>query len=92
MVLGTIITQSVYQEYGVDCWITVGMEGQHSVGSEHYTGLALDFRLHNVPQAVRDNLVADIREAMGADFKIIWESVGTSNEHLHVEFNPQGPY
>lgn len=92
MVLATIVIQSAYERKGVDCVVTVGMDGQHSIGSEHYTGLALDFRLHNVSQPVRDGLVAEIRDALGPDFDVIWEAAGTENEHLHVEYDPKQPY
>jgi hypothetical protein len=90
--MGHIIVQSVYHHYGQDCVITTGMDGTHSHGSEHYTGLALDYRLHNVPQATRELIVAQVRESLGPDFDVIWEALGTPNEHLHVEYDPKGAY
>lgn len=91
-VLGALIVESCYAAIGVDPVVTVGIEGVHSMGSEHYTGLALDFRMHHVPVDRREALVAAIREALGPDFDVLWESVGTPNEHLHIEYDPKAPY
>ena len=92
LVLGALIVESCYAHIGVDPVVTVGIEGTHRLGSEHYTGLALDFRMHHVPHDRREALVAAIREALGPDFDVLWESVGTEQEHVHVEFDPKAPY
>lgn len=72
--------------------ISGGIEGTHSYGSEHYTGLALDYRLHQVPPEKREVLYTSIKDALGADFDVLWEARGTSEEHLHVEYDPKAPY
>jgi hypothetical protein len=79
--------EGIYLQYGADCWITSANDGKHKQGSFHYTDRALDFRLHNVPAVKRANLVRDIKEALGADWDVIWEGAGTENEHLHIEMD-----
>lgn len=92
VVLALICINDQYRAVGADCIIRYGIDGEHSRGSEHYTGLAVDLRIHNVPQEKRADLVARIRDALGPDYDVLWEAVGTSNEHLHVEFDPKQPY
>ena len=72
--------------------ITAGIEGTHSYGSEHYTGLALDYRVHQVPPEQRQALYTAIKDALGADFDVLWEARGTPEEHFHCEFDPKAPY
>lgn len=93
MILAVIAVESAYASHGIaNCIITHAIDGTHSVGSEHYAGAALDFRMHNVPSVQRERLVQDIKEALGADYFVLWEAKGTPNEHLHIEFNPRQPY
>src|SRR5687767_3987809 len=93
VVLAAHIVDGAYREVaGVDCIIRFGIDGVHSRASEHYTGLALDFRTHNVPADKRAKLVQTVTEALGPDYDVIWEAQGTPNEHLHVEYDPKDPY
>lgn len=54
--------------------------------SKHYLNLALDFRIQDVPRKKRADLVAAIKKALGERFLVLWEDVGSLNEHLHVEY------
>lgn len=92
MAVACLIVESCYARLGVDPVITTGVDGTHRMGSHHYSGAALDFRLHNVSLDQREALVADLREALGPDFDVVWEYVDTTNEHIHVEWDPKHPY
>lgn len=87
-----MIVESAFRDEKLDCVVTSGIDGTHSLGSEHYTGLAVDIRLHHVPGDRREHLVAEIRDALGPDFDVLWEAAGTDNEHLHIEYDPKAPY
>ncbi len=53
--------------------------------SKHYYNKALDFRLFDVPREKRSELVLSIRRKLGNRFRVLWENVGRSGEHLHIE-------
>ena len=93
LVLAHTVVASVYAHHGRDCVVTVGIDGRHSLGSEHYVGAALDYRLNDIdPVELRSRITDDARKALGADFDVLHESPGTLNEHLHVEWDPKDPY
>lgn len=92
MLLGVFIVNSVYEEFNLDCRITCGINGVHSPGSLHYTGNAVDFGVHNIAAEVRSEVHQAIKNALQTDFDVIWEKVGTPEEHFHVEYQPKVPY
>ena len=93
MVLAHTIIASIYAHHDHDCVITTGIEGTHSVGSEHYTGLALDYRLNDIhPPEDRGRITVDAIAALGKDFDVLREGAGTEQDHLHVEWDPKTPY
>lgn len=85
------IIQAVYTFYGYPCVITSVNDSKHGVNSLHYKGMALDLRTQNVPQTKKIELVQMIKSRLGAQFDVVFEGEGTSNEHLHVEFDPKEP-
>ena len=108
MVLAAEIVRSQYGLAGIPvCTITTASDGKHATvpPSRHYVGDALDFRTNiwfggwksPVSERVHDlsELRAKIMDALGgpsSDFVVFLESVGTENEHLHVQFSPKEPY
>lgn len=92
MVVALLVAESVYHARGLDCVITSGIDGEHLRASKHYAGLAVDLRVHHVPVADRDALVADLRDALGPDYDVVWEAYGTPNEHVHLEHEPKAAY
>ena len=92
LLLAVVVTESVYASLGHALVITSAIDGTHMRASEHYTGLAFDGRLNNLePIADRATIAAAVRVALGADYDVIHESPGTTNEHLHVQYNPKDP-
>jgi hypothetical protein len=70
-----------------DIVITAGNDGQHMVGSKHYTGDALDVRTKHLSIVEKESLREMVRHRLGSNYDVILESVGAENEHLHVEFD-----
>ena len=70
-----------------DMVITSGNDSTHMEGSKHYTGEALDVRTKHLPATLKTALAEMVRQRLGPKYQVILESVGTPNEHLHVEFD-----
>ena len=83
IILAIVIAERAYAEIGCELMLTSGIEGQHSAGSLHYAGCAVDLRTQNVPVGKLQPLVERIRAALGPDFDVVLES-----NHLHVELQP----
>ena len=93
MVLAAHVVNEAMLQIGVnECWITSGSDGKHGPTSVHGRGQALDFRLHNVPVLLRSQVVSIIKSALlhgNGQYEVYHESIGTDNEHLHVEWDPK---
>ena len=90
IVLAMMVTEEVFAEFGVPLVVTSCNDGKHSPTSWHYKGRAFDARtkyeaVDGKEQALRDA----VKEALGADFDVVMEAVGTDNEHLHLEWDPR---
>lgn len=90
MVMVALVVDGVYSSFGVnEVYVTSANDRVHSTGSLHYKGRALDFRTQNVLGPIRPIIVQKIREfCPDPDFDVLWEDVGTPNEHLHIEYDP----
>ena len=90
MALGAVIVRDVYTSLdpSCSCTITSANDSKHGDGSLHYYGRALDFRTHDFT-GDKAELRAKVKDALGNDFDVVLEGVGTPNEHLHVEHDPK---
>ncbi|KQT31175.1 hypothetical protein ASG29_14410 [Sphingomonas sp. Leaf412] len=70
--------------------ITSGNDSTHSTRSLHYTDRALDFRGNNITVAQGRAFQDEVRGILGADYDVVFETFpgNASNNHLHVEFDP----
>ena len=84
MLFASHVVEGVYTEFGIDCVITSGTDGEHGNHSHHYKGLAFDFRTRNVPTYRLQTLFKLIQERLGSNFQVVLES-----DHIHVEYDPQ---
>lgn len=90
LVMAALIVERVFQRYGVECVITSANDSKHSTESWHYKGRALDFRTkYDNLNGMEDDLRNDVKAALGDDFDVVMEAVGTENEHLHLEYDPK---
>ena len=83
----------IWQSYGLPSGVTVsgGVEGVHVRASEHYTGLALDLRVHDLPPGKGLEAFVFLGGALGVDFDLFHEKIGTPAEHFHCHYNPKTP-
>lgn len=69
--------------------ITSGNDSRHMNGSLHYQDRALDFRGNTISIAQGRALEAEVRRALGDRYDVAFETFANrSNNHLHVEFDP----
>lgn len=81
-----------------DCVVTSVNEGIHGAGDTHYTGRAVDFRLHHLDPspALRDFITLVVKKALNSDlppgvaslYDVVQELQGTEANHIHVEWQP----
>jgi hypothetical protein len=67
-----------------DAIITSARDGEHSTNSKHYEGKAIDLRTRDLPSAMVDEIVADLKQALGSAWDIIDE-----DSHIHCEWDPK---
>jgi LysM repeat protein len=69
--------------------ITSGNDSRHSTASLHYADRALDFRGNNITIEQGRAFQAEVRGILGARYDVVFETFANrSNNHLHVEFDP----
>ncbi len=79
------VLKTAWRMIGLDCVVTSGMDGKHSVKSAHYIGDALDLRIigisfHMTPMAFALNLSKALVENCGPNYFVVLES-----DHIHCE-------
>lgn len=90
MVVAVVVVDGICGKYGVECVVTSANDSKHSAKSWHYRGRALDFRTHYEALNGREQEFRDaVKAALGDEFDVVIEAVGTPNEHLHVEYDPK---
>ena len=88
MVLGANIIDRVYMEHSHNPTVTSCNDGKHSETSLHYSGNALDWRTKDF-YGDKQALVYAIKDALGSNFDVVLEALGTDNEHIHTEYQPK---
>lgn len=83
-----VVTETL-REYGPTT-LTSALDGEHSDGSLHYRGRALDFRSKHIAPHSKDLALAALRRNLGPEFDVLLEGRGTDNEHWHIEHDPKG--
>jgi hypothetical protein len=70
--------------------ITSGNDSTHKQGSLHYRDRALDFRGNNITNAQGLALEREVRRILGSGYDVDFEIFPKrpSNDHLHVEYDP----
>jgi len=67
-----------------ECVVTSMNDSTHSPTSLHYAGCAVDFRIWNVPELERDQIVVMLKSRLRDEYDIINEG-----DHYHVEWQPK---
>jgi hypothetical protein len=84
MAVAALVVEGIYEDLRANAVVTSGCEGEHSEGSKHYTGDALDFRTLHLTGHFREQLASRCREALNEQFDVVLEK-----DHLHVEWDPK---
>lgn len=88
ILLGLAVVESVFRDFKKECIVTEITGGQHMVGSFHYSGQAIDFRSKHIPDMlIKQSLLQECQEALGANFTFILEKVGDPQEHYHLQIS-----
>ncbi|MFY9268546.1 MAG: hypothetical protein WAO55_02230 [Candidatus Manganitrophaceae bacterium] len=68
---------------GRDAIITSAREGMHKRSSLHYQGKVIDLRTSDMGPGTPEEVVRELKNALGFQFDVILES-----DHIHVEYDP----
>jgi len=83
-VLAVTICDGVMTKYGVECVLTSVTDSKHGRGSFHYLGFAFDLRSRDLTSNERNQVLLDLKDALGPEFDVVLES-----DHFHIEWNPK---
>jgi hypothetical protein len=101
IVLALQVAEKIFDRYYVDLVITSCNDGRHMEGSKHYTGCAVDLRTKHIDGEhtlavfgvsggeVKQKILRQLKRALGMDFDILLEGLGTAHEHIHLEWDPK---
>lgn len=88
MCIAAQVVESIYREIGKDCVITSANDSKHSDNSFHKKDGALDFRTHILSDSQKDYVLSEMKRRLNDSYDILLEGRGTSNEHFHIENDP----
>ena len=85
LLLGILVAEGVYHEYGKRVTLTSLNDGRHGEASAHYEGNATDLRIWGIEHLV--NEVADkMRSRLNRHYDVVVEK-----DHIHLEYDPKRP-
>lgn len=74
----------IWDDLGEELVITAGLDGEHSAGSLHYYGRAVDMRTRYFDEYDKEEAANLLRRDLGEDYDVIEHTT-----HIHVEFDPK---
>jgi hypothetical protein len=86
------VVDMVYRNFGKIAVITAALDS-HDIDTIriHPEGKACDFRTRTLSPSQRDALFAVLVAQLNPlGFDLVLEYVGTTNEHIHIEWDPKG--
>lgn len=91
ILVGLMVAQGVYDEFGCDLVVTAGVDGNHKIGSLHYKGLAVDLRTRDLREDEKELVAVLLKERLNGqpdnfagEFDVVLERT-----HIHLEFDPK---
>lgn len=85
ILLGIMIVNGVYEEFGYQCTITEIMPTvKHVRASKHITGDGVDIRKSNIPFSKRKGVYLTCKAKLGENYDFV-----NHKSHNHLEFNPK---
>lgn len=93
LAFANVVLLGILIHRGVTMVLTHALDGTHTRASIHYAGGAEDLVfIGNVEAAMKKQIHEEWVSSVGQDFDILFEDVGTANEHMHAEWQPKQPY
>lgn len=77
-----IAAEKIWKDFGQELVITSGLDGEHSAGSLHYYGLAVDLRTRYFLGEDKMKVTKLLRKALGSGYVVLAEST-----HIHVGYS-----
>jgi hypothetical protein len=84
MLIALRVAEKIYNDLSTTLVITSVVDGEHSRGSLHYAGQAVDIRTRHAPQESLQNIVGLIATRLTDEFDVVLEK-----DHIHIEFQPK---
>jgi hypothetical protein len=79
-----VAADAIWKELGQELVITSGFDGEHSAGSFHYYGCAVDLRTYYFTNDEAQRAAIDLQIKLGDKYDVIRHST-----HIHVEYDPE---
>jgi len=79
-----INADAIWRTHGHELVITAVCGGEHSAGSLHYYGEAVDLRTRYFGKDQTRAVAAVLRDAIGSDYDVV-----VHKSHIHVEYDPK---
>lgn len=76
--------KDVWLRLGQELVVTSGLEGEHSAGSLHYYGYAVDLRTRYFTDVEKREAYDYLVARLGVTYDVIWKPT-----HIHVEYDPK---
>jgi len=80
-----IEAERIWKSLGEELVITSALDGEHSAGSLHYYGYALDFRTRYFSTSQRRSAFEQLTHALAKES--VFFDVIEHSSHIHVEFD-----
>jgi hypothetical protein len=84
ILLALLLIQPLFTRRGYSMVITSLLDGQHSRGSLHYKGLAVDLRRRHLSEEHVKEIFEEMKESLGSRYDVVLES-----SHYHIEYDPK---
>ncbi len=78
-----IVANRLWDSYGEELAITCGLDGEHSAGSLHYYGLAVDLRTRYFDDDTKKKIAKELARVLGYNYDVI-----SHKTHIHAEYDP----
>ena len=76
----------IWRRHGQELVVTSGTDGEHSEGSLHYSGLAVDLRTRYFGADQVYEVYEDLKKALAGEYDVVLEP-----SHIHLEFDVKEP-
>jgi len=76
-----LVADKVYAAHAQTLVLTAGLDGEHSVGSRHYYGYAIDTRTRFWRKDEAQRVADEIQKELGTDYYVIFEG-----NHIHIQY------